>query len=126
MAELAVVLPIFAFLLVAGLDFARVFYHCQTVTNCARNGALYACDPVGPLRYKYTDYRECAIADGQSLVPPLVVGDVTSAGGSDAYGATVAVTVNYNVTTLSSYLGFSTVAISKTVTMRVIVVTPDP
>src|SRR5579884_1037426 len=40
-AELAVLLPFLCFAFVAALDFGRVFYFSLTVTNCARNGALY-------------------------------------------------------------------------------------
>src|SRR5262245_23194902 len=39
--ELPVLLPFLAFLFVAGVDFARVFYHYLTITNCAANGAEY-------------------------------------------------------------------------------------
>lgn len=39
--ELALLVPFLVFLLVLAIDFGRVFYHLVTVTNCARNGALY-------------------------------------------------------------------------------------
>ncbi len=43
--ELALVLPILAFLLVVIVDFCRVHYYSVTLSNCARSGALYASDP---------------------------------------------------------------------------------
>src|ERR1043165_3353163 len=39
--ELAFLLPLLCFLFVISIDFARVFYFSLTVTNCARNGAVY-------------------------------------------------------------------------------------
>ncbi len=126
LVEFAIVMPILATLLVAGLDFGRVFYYSQVITNCARNGALYESDLASPQRNKYSDFKQAALADAVNLAPPLTAGDITAASGSDAYGPTVAVTVKYNVPTLSSYLGFSTVELSKTVIMRVVQITPDP
>ena len=39
--ERALLLPILVFVLVIGVDFAQVFYHCVTLTNRARTGGLY-------------------------------------------------------------------------------------
>ncbi|MEK7214076.1 MAG: TadE/TadG family type IV pilus assembly protein [Chloroflexota bacterium] len=125
MAEFAIVMPLFAFILVAGLDFGRIFYYSQVIQNCARNGALYESDPVSALRSKYTDYKQAALADAGDLNPALTAAQVTLVTGSDSFGATVAVTVTYNVATLSSYLGFNTMTVTKTVTMRVAQITPD-
>src|SRR5204863_18342 len=44
--ELAVLLPLLVMIFLITVDFARVFYFSLTLTNCARAGALYACDPV--------------------------------------------------------------------------------
>jgi Flp pilus assembly protein TadG len=123
--EFALVLPILALLLVAGIDFGRVLYHAQTIENCARNGALYKSDPASPLLRKYADYRECAIADGSNLVPALTVDNVTVT--SDAKESTVSVTVSYEVEMLCSYLKFNNdkVKLEKTVTMRVLPLTPN-
>jgi Flp pilus assembly protein TadG len=41
MTELAIALPVLAFLLVASADFARVFYSSIAVNNAARAGAQY-------------------------------------------------------------------------------------
>src|SRR5262249_3064330 len=43
--ELAVLLPFLMFLFVIAVDWSRVFYASVIVSNCARNGALSACDP---------------------------------------------------------------------------------
>ena len=39
--ELAILLPLLIFLFIIGIDYARVFYSTVTITNCARNGAIY-------------------------------------------------------------------------------------
>jgi Flp pilus assembly protein TadG len=36
--ELAVLLPVIAFLFVIAVDYARVFYYSQVIENCARQG----------------------------------------------------------------------------------------
>ena len=125
LAEFALVMPIFALILVAALDFGRVYYHSQIIENCARNGALYESDPASPLRSKYLDYKKAALADAGNLNPALTESQITSASGSGTYGATVAVTVKYDVPTLSSYFGFSNFALSRTVTMRVVPLVPN-
>jgi Flp pilus assembly protein TadG len=40
--ELAVLLPLLSLLFVIAVDFCRVYYHAQTLRNCAYAGALYA------------------------------------------------------------------------------------
>jgi Flp pilus assembly protein TadG len=124
MAEFAILMPLFALLLVAGVDVARVFYHQQTITNCARNGALYLSDPASPLRSTYPDYQTAALADASGLNPALTASNISSTSGADASGPNVSVTVTYKFATISNYLGFSTVNLSRTVTMRVVPLVP--
>ena len=91
MTEFALMLPLLAFVLVVCVDYCRLFYHDQTIVNCARNGAAFASDPVSPLRNKYADYKAAALADAQDLDPPLTAADVTST----ISGSDVTVTVQY-------------------------------
>ena len=42
LAEFALMLPVLLLIVLAGLDFARLFYSWITLTNAARNGASYA------------------------------------------------------------------------------------
>lgn len=123
--ELAVTLPVLVFILVIAVDFGRLFYHYTTITNCARNGALYASDTFSPLHSSYSDYKQAAIADGQSLAPPLTVDDVVETSGTDSEGDYVEVTVSYNFTMVSSYLGFGSKMLTSTVRMRVAPQFPD-
>src|SRR2546428_12556492 len=71
--ELAILLPLRAFLLVIAVDFARVFYFSLTVQNCARNGALWACDTVAVLDSPYKSVQEAALADAGFMNPTPTV-----------------------------------------------------
>jgi Flp pilus assembly protein TadG len=95
--ELAILLPLLTFLFVIALDFCRVFYISLTLANCARNGALYAADPLTTAESPYPDATAAALADAGSLSPAPTV---TSASGTDANGnpyveVTVAYTFNF-------------------------------
>src|SRR5262245_61350529 len=121
MTEFALMLPLLAFMLVVCVDFCRQFYHDQTIVNCARNGAAFASDPASPLRNKYADFKASALADAQDLNPPLSAADVTST----MSGSDVTVTVKYQFPMITSYLGFGSVNLSKSVTMRMVPILPD-
>jgi hypothetical protein len=116
-------------ILMIGIDFARVFFPHQTVTNCARNGALYACDPNGFSKYGST--TAAGAADGTTLTnPTLTTSNVTSASGTDRDGNPyVAVTVTYSfplaTNYLTSFVGSSSINLTRTVQMRVAQTTPD-
>jgi Flp pilus assembly protein TadG len=120
--ELAVVLPFLAFVFIAGVDFARVFYQHLTLTNCARNGAYYgsldsthAADTSG--------IQAAAQVDATNLSPTPSVSSQT---GTDVNGNPwVQVTVTYTFQTFASYPGIGpTVPLARTVQMRVEPTTP--
>lgn len=115
--ELAVLLPLLAFLFVIGVDFARLFYHLITVTNCARNGAVYAADNATNAADTEA-IKKAALADAKDLGTDPSVSSRTS---TDADGnPCVLVTVSWNFHTLSRFPGVpDTVALSRTVQMRV-------
>ena len=113
--ELAVLLPFLSFMFVLAVDWARIFYYSITVTNCARNGALYlACQQSAKTTSSpYTDsglvnlyvnapspVTAAATADAPNLSPTPTV---TSDTGSDSYGAYVEVTVSYPFQTVSGF-----------------------
>src|SRR5262249_21879572 len=112
------------FLLVIGTDFARLWYAYLTITNCARNGALYGCLSTANST-DTTNIKAAAQADVGSLTIPS--GNITSSTLSDADGNTaVSVSVSYDFYTLIDYpqlTGFAKVnyktTISRTVQMRV-------
>jgi len=119
--ELALVLPFLVFLLVASVDFARVFYYSIAVANCARNGAMFGSNSALADLLPYSSITEAALAEAKGLdVPPTV----QSREGIDGQGNEfVEVTVNYLFRTVTNFPGIpSSVNISRTVRMRK---TPD-
>ena len=61
--EMAVLLPVLALLFVITVDFCRIFYFTITVENCARNGALWACDAFAQSESPYGTVTAAARAD---------------------------------------------------------------
>lgn len=121
--ELALMLPLLTLILVISCDFARLYYHYLTITNCARNGALWASDPTTSMYSQYGTVSAAALADASNLSPTPTV---TSSNGTDVNGnPTVSVTVSYPFQMISSYLGFSSVNLSRTVEMRVAPAAPN-
>jgi Flp pilus assembly protein TadG len=124
-AELALLLPVLLFIMLGAIDLCRLFYTYTTITNAARNGAIWASNPytngtVSPSQSPYATLQEAAEADANGLEPALTNSDVTQSNGTDGNGdPTVSVTVQYQFKLLTSYLGFSTVSMARQVTMRV-------
>lgn len=120
--ELAVLLPLLGFLFVVAIDFARIFYYCVVVTNCARDGALYASDSTAAIDSPFKSYTEAALADAQNISPTPTVSSTTI---SDATGDYVEVTVTYQFTTITNYpLVPPTMDVTKTCRMRIVPATP--
>jgi Flp pilus assembly protein TadG len=127
--ELAILLPLLAFLFVIAVDWARIFYYSITVTNCARNGAMYmACQQSARTSSSpYTDsglvnlyvnspnpVTAAALADAPNLSPTPTV---TTNTGSDTNGAYVEVTVSYTFQTVTGFsVGIFSVPSSTNVT----------
>jgi Flp pilus assembly protein TadG len=116
--EFAILLPLLALLLVGIVDFSRLFYHHTIITNCARNGALYASDRTAEIdspHYNPADreasIRAAARADAVGLVPEPMVTFVET-------GTNVAVTVTYQFNMITGYLGFGSVTLIRTVRMN--------
>lgn len=122
--EMALLAPTLIYLAVATVDFGRVFYATATISNCARNGAFYANDPIYSATSPYSSISQAALADASNISPTPTV---TSSNGTDSMGnAYVSVTVSYQFTTIMDYPGIpSTTSISRTVQMRVAATTPN-
>jgi Flp pilus assembly protein TadG len=122
--ELAVLLPVLVLLFLITVDFARVFYFSLTLTNCARAGALYACDPAGQLESPFANVEAAARSDATNLSPQPTV---SSANGVDASGrAYVEVTARYTFRTITSFpLIPNQVNLTRTVRMFVAAATPN-
>jgi len=122
-AELAILLPLLAFLFVIAVDWGRVFYFSLAVENCARNGALYGSDPFEPAQSTYATITDAALADAGNLQPPPTV---TSTNSTDSSGnAYVEVTVAWQFASLTNFPGVpSTTNLTRTVRMQMQPVTP--
>jgi Flp pilus assembly protein TadG len=115
--ELAILLPFLAFMFVIAVDWARIFYFSQVMENCARQGALYACDPKSPANNLYANVQAAALADASNFNPQPTV---TSATGTDAAGnAYVTVTVAWTFKTITGFPGVPNIVnLNRTVQMR--------
>jgi len=122
--ELAVLLPLLVLLFLITVDFARVFHFSLTLTNCARAGALYACDPVAALESPFPSVQAAALADAANLQPQPTI---TSTTGIDASGRPYAeVTAKYTFTTITSFPVIpSQVQLSRTVRMFITANVPN-
>jgi Flp pilus assembly protein TadG len=122
-AELALLAPVLVFTLMFAIDFCRVFFAYTTITNAARNGALWASDPLAATQSPYASVQDAALADANAnnnLNPALTTSNVTST----VSGTTVTVTVSYSYPLITSYLGMSNVSLSRQVTMQTLAQTP--
>src|SRR5262245_19838368 len=81
--ELAVLLPLLVLLFLITIDFARIFYFSVSLTNCARAGALYACDPITEDESPFPDVPAAALADATNLTSQPTI---TSSSGTDNLG----------------------------------------
>jgi Flp pilus assembly protein TadG len=112
--ELAILLPLLAFLFVIAIDWARIFYYTMTVNDCARNGAMYLADPTTMSSSPYANYAEAALA-GITVTP---MPKVSSGSGSDANGAWVECTATYTFKTVTAFPGVpASTNLKKTVRM---------
>jgi Flp pilus assembly protein TadG len=121
--ELAVLLPFLCFAFVVAVDFARVFCFALTVTNCARNGALYgSADPAHAL--DQGGIQAAAQRDAANLDLPQL--RVTSTTDSPTSPTSVSVTVSYPFSTITRYPGVpAQLTLSRTVQMEVVPATPN-
>jgi Flp pilus assembly protein TadG len=120
--EMAICLPLLMFLLFITIDWARIFYYSVTITNCARQGALYLSDPSAQAKSPYANYTQAALADASNLSPQPNVEPPTYSGTSP--NQTVAVKVSWQFSTITNYITNATgdpntVTIYRIVTMRV-------
>ena len=121
---MAIVLPPLVFLALAVVDFGRVYYYTDVVSNCARNGAVYVSDPLAQAQSPYTSVTQAALADASDLSPAPTVS--TSSGTDGSGNAYIAVTVSYTYNTIVNYPGIpASTSLSRTVQVRVAPTTPN-
>src|SRR5262249_33884537 len=121
--ELAILLPFLTFVFLVAIDYCRLFYYTQVVTNCARNGALWASDPTTQPQSPYASVDAAARADADPDVAAALT--VTSTTGSDSIGSYTDVTVQYSFQTFTSYPGIPTTSVvTRTARVRPAPATP--
>ena len=122
--ELAVLLPLLAFLLVIGIDFARVFYHHLTITNAARNAAIWASQSTANST-NTAGIQAMALRDCSDLSPTPTVTSTTGTGPNGNPYVTVSVT--YPFQTITHFPGIaSPTLIGQSCQMRVQPAQPKP
>ena len=109
--ELALALPVLAFLFQITADYSRLFFALATLSDSARAGAMYYATTATT-----SSIQAVALADATNLSPTPTV---TSTAGTDSAGnSTVTVTVSYPFSTLTSITGVASPAtLSRSVTM---------
>ena len=100
--EFAALLPFIMFLAVISVDWARLLYFTITLDNCARNGALYACDAEAQYKSPYTNVTAAALAEAPALSQTPTVTQTNLADGGDGYPAVV-VTVSMPFSTFTNF-----------------------
>ena len=75
--ELALLLPLLAFIFVVAVDFGRVYFFSLTLQNCARAGALYASDLHVTDESPFASVEEAALADATNLSPAPTIATIT-------------------------------------------------
>jgi Flp pilus assembly protein TadG len=114
--ELALVLPVLGLLFVFAVDFARLYFYYSIITNCARNGALWASDPTAALESPYGNATAAALADWPAHVSPT---PTVTPPHPELSTPNVQVTVTWPFTTLLSYPGLpNPINLTRTVQMR--------
>jgi Flp pilus assembly protein TadG len=118
--EFALLLPLLCLIFIGTVDFCRVYYYSLTVSNCARNGALYgSADSVHAL--DSSGIRTAAQADAGNLdLQQLSVSSST-----DSNATYAAVTVTYPFNTITKYPGIpNQITLKRSVRMNVLPQTP--
>jgi Flp pilus assembly protein TadG len=115
--EFAVLAPLLIFLVVVGVDFARVYYFALTLSNAARNGAVYGSG--SPERAQdTTKIQSLVLADTSNLspTPTVTTSQTTDAAGNPA----LIVSVSWDFNTVVSYPGIPRpFTLTRSVQMRI-------
>jgi Flp pilus assembly protein TadG len=123
--EFAVLLPFITLVFLIGADWCRVYYAAETITDCARSGAL-AASGIAYLEYDLDDSERAAkgkaeaIKDGARLNPPLTTSGITVTTSGDY----VTVTVDYDFNSTTNMMSFGNIwRLSRSVRMPIL---PSP
>ncbi|MBA4191225.1 MAG: hypothetical protein C0467_24860 [Planctomycetaceae bacterium] len=124
--ELAAVLPLLLFLFVIGVDYGRIFYFSQVLTDSARDGAFYyggILQPDDPnekaaLHSPYGTHPEAALDEARNLSPQPTISNAVT--GTDENGKTyVEVTATWEFHPITHFPGVPiSTTLRRTVRMR--------
>ena len=103
--EFAVLLPFLLYLCVVAADWARLMYFSQCVNDCARAGALWACDAEVHMRSRYTTVTDAALAESPGLSPTPAVTQTTTINAVTGKPEWVTVKVAMQFDTISNFPG---------------------
>ncbi|MCI0358785.1 MAG: pilus assembly protein [Planctomycetaceae bacterium] len=121
---MAVLAPLLVFLFIIAVDFARVYYYSQTLTNCARSGAFYASDPWTASESPFTSTQDAALSEARNIDPPPTITERTGANGSGH--AWIEVSAEYKFATITGFPGIpNEVNLKRTVRMYVSAIVPN-
>ncbi len=110
--EFALVLPVLLIIFVAAVDFARVFYNTQVLTDCARTAAQFAANPDLADRTSYESVVDLARTCVADLDPQPTFAFAT---GTDSQSrAYVEVTVSQPFTLICPFVFQSRYQLSRT------------
>ena len=116
--EFALVLPLLLLFFVISMDFARLYYFTQVVSDCARVGALYASNPDLADASPYETVQQAIAEAAHDLDEPPVV--VVSEKLDSRGRKCTSVTVSYTGRLITQFVGIpSTYNISRTGYARV-------
>jgi Flp pilus assembly protein TadG len=117
-AELAVLLPFLMFMAIITADWARCLKMTLAANAAARNGALYASDPIYAANSPYTSTTEAALSEFTGVTPTPTVTEQSSIDAAGNKAVTVTVTVTF--TTIASFPGVPTVStLTRSCQMRI-------
>jgi Flp pilus assembly protein TadG len=117
--ELAICLPLLMFLVVIAFDWARIYYYSETLANCARQGALWASDPLAQAHSALQSPPILTVSDAALNEPGAGFNwqgqapTVTSSGVDP-----VTVTVSWTYTALTPSFQFSPFSFTNTVSLQ--------
>ena len=94
--ELALVLPLLLLIFVVTVDFARIFYNAQVVSDCARSTALFASNPDLSDKTTYESAVEFGLKCGESLQPPPTI-EIRQITEAEIHYVEVTVTQNFRL-----------------------------
>jgi Flp pilus assembly protein TadG len=116
--ELAMALPLLVLFFAIMVDFARVFYYQEILSNCARNGAVFATDASIQQKSGFDELEQVALAAAGPLTGEVTVESNTVAETQDQ--VFVDVTASYTYVPILRIPGLvEDTHLSRTVRMRV-------